>query len=263
MVTFRGGGATGSALLTVLLVLAGGCSREQQDWHAAQSAGTSEAYDVFIEQHPDSELVRQAQAQLARFAEDRDFERVRAAGTLAAYQQFLAQHPNGHWAEDARIGIEGFSLGSAPHMAPGDNTPVSRLQGATGVKLLQLNAARETPPEPAAAADESQAVAADSNTAFNIHLASAQIPAAAAPLPAGFAVQLGAFGSPASANAEWTRLQGRFGEELGGLAPRVVAASTPAGQLYRLQVPTRDEAQARSICSSLKQQWQACLAVPR
>jgi cell division septation protein DedD len=78
-----------------------------------------------------------------------------------------------------------------------------------------------------------------------------------------YSVQLGAFGSEATADAEWDRLQSRFGAQLGGLEPHIVAANTPAGLLYRLQVPTDDEAQARAICASLKTQWQACMAVPQ
>jgi cell division septation protein DedD len=78
-----------------------------------------------------------------------------------------------------------------------------------------------------------------------------------------YSVQLGAFGSEATAGAEWDRLQSRFGAELDGLEPHIVAANTPAGLLYRLQVPTDDEAQARAICASLKTQWQACMAVPQ
>jgi len=213
--------------------------------------------------------VRQAHTQIALYAEERDWQRASAAGTLTAYQQFLAQYPTGHRAGDARIRIEGFSLGSAPRMARGE-TEISPLQGATGVKLLQFNAAtamRGPPPpgEPTARAQGNQPVSA---TAATIRVASAEAAAApAAPaassIPAGdgYAVQLGAFGTEASASAEWTRLKSRFGDEFHGLSPRIVAAGTTAGRLYRLQVPTNDEAQARAICSSLKQQWQACFAV--
>ena len=261
----------GSALLAALVLPVGGCSREQQDWHAAQSAATPEAYDVFIDQHPHSELVRQAQVQIALFAEERDWQRASAAGTLTAYQQFLARYPAGHRAEDARIRIEGFSLGSAPRLARGE-TEISPLQGATGVKLLQFNAAtsaRELPSgETTARAQGNTPV---SNTAATIRVASAEAAAAAAsvgsgssgmPAGDGYAVQLGAFGTEASASAEWARLRSRFGDEFNGLAPRIVPAGTPGGRLYRLQVPTTGEAQARAICSSLKQQWQACFAVP-
>ena len=256
----------GSALLAALVVPVGGCSREQQDWHAAQSAASQEAYETFIEQYPHSELARQAQIQIALAAEERDWQRASAAGTLTAYQQFLAQYPTGHRAGDARIRIEGFSLGSAPRMARGE-TEISPLQGATGVKLLQFNAATATrEPPPAEAARRAQGNTPVSATAATIRVASAQAAAASAaptgmPAGDGYAVQLGAFGTEASAGAEWARLKSRFGDEFHGLSPRIVAAGTTAGRLYRLQVPTNDEAQARAICSSLKHQWQACFAV--
>ena len=300
MVTFRGGRAARGVLCTAFVVLgAAGCSREQQDWRAAESAGTSEAYGVFIEQHPDSELTRQARARIAQVAEDRDWQRATGVATLAAYQQFLAQHPAGHWSEQARIRIEGFSLGSAPHMAPESAGEASPLQGSTGVKMLQLAAASGPPADaagvPVAAAAPGQAETpavptsvppAASETAARLRLAvaSAAAPAAngavmaagneplvsasdgtvtAAASTVGYSVQLGAFGSEASAGAEWARLHTRFSAQLGGLSPHIVAATTPAGRLYRLQAATDDEAQARAICASLKEQWQACMAVPR
>jgi len=87
-------------------------------------------------------------------------------------------------------------------------------------------------------------------------------PAAATEIgQAGYGVQLGAFGSEASADREWHRLQGRFGAELGNLSPRIVIAESDARQFYRLQVPASGEAQARALCDSLKEQAQACVPV--
>lgn len=274
MVTFQGGTVARTALLAALAVLVAGCSREQQDWRAAESAGTSEAFGVFIEQHPQSELVRQARARITQFAEDRDWQQASAAATLTAYQRFLARHPSGHWSEAARIRIEGFSLGSAPRIAAEPPGEASSLHGKTGVRLMQLATASAAAREQAASAtanspaDTASAPPATTQTAATLRLAVASAtPRASADAIATasaerYSVQLGAFGSEATAGAEWDRLQTRFGAELGGLEPRIVAASTPGGRLYRLQVPTDDEAQARAICASLKQQWQACLAVP-
>ena len=77
----------------------------------------------------------------------------------------------------------------------------------------------------------------------------------------GYGVQLGAFGSEASADREWRRLSGRFGAELGHLSPRIVLAESGSGQFYRLQAPAAGEAQARAICNSLREQDQACIPV--
>lgn len=274
MVTFQGGRVARTALLAALAVLAAGCSREQQDWHSAESAGTSEAFGVFIEQHPQSELVKQARARIAQFAEDRDWQQASGAATLTAYQKFLAQHPTGHWSEAARIRIEGFSLGSAPRIAAEPPEEASSLHGKTGVRLMQLAAAsaaahdQQTTDSASSPSEASNAPPAAMQTAARLRLAVAaetpQAPTRAISTASvdSYSVQLGAFGSEATAGAEWDRLQTRFGAQLGGLEPHIVAASTPAGRLYRLQVPTDDEAQARAICASLKQQWQACMAVP-
>ena len=77
----------------------------------------------------------------------------------------------------------------------------------------------------------------------------------------GYGIQLGAFGSQASADHEWQRLQGRFGAQLHGKSPRIVVASTSSGSLYRLQAPAAGEAEARALCDSLKEQAQACVPV--
>jgi cell division protein FtsN len=92
-------------------------------------------------------------------------------------------------------------------------------------------------------------------------VAVAQLARDGEPSPADYAVQLGAFGSEASAGREWQRLQGRFGAQLQGLSPRIVVASSDGSELYRLQAPASGEAQARAICNSLKEQDQACVPV--
>jgi outer membrane protein assembly factor BamD (BamD/ComL family) len=266
MITFC---AARTTLLAALLLLAAGCSREQQDWRAAEGAGTTEAFAHFAEQHPASELANQARLRIAQLGEESDWRRTDGIATMDAYRQFLAQHPNGKWAEEARIRIEGFSLGSAPHTAQArENVGAKR----TGVNALLLatgvaNPASVPPPAPAPTAP----AALQAQMSAAVPGAQAARPGASAqedgPVSAeaagGYGVQLGAFGSQASADREWQRLQGRFGPQLGGLAPRIViaSASTGGGQLYRLQAPASGEAQARALCDALKEQSQACVPV--
>jgi len=258
MITFHAGRV---ALIAVLAALAAGCSREQQDWRSAEAADTSEAYGRFVEQHPDSELAAQARVRLAQLAEERDWTQAGTVATADAYRAFLAEHPSGKWSEEARIRIEAFALGSAPRLAPQTPAqPGGAPQGPSGVRALQLATAMAPPavheraPEPAVVAqlmrpEPSQAAPArDRNSAAGTGGHS-------------YSVQLGAFGSEASADREWRRLQGRFGAQLGGLAPRIVAASDTSGQLYRLQAPAAGEAQARALCDSLREQSQPCVPV--
>lgn len=147
MVTFRAGTI---ALAAVLLGLCAACSSEQQDWHSAQSADTPEAWQRFIEQHPESELATQARQRIAQIDELHDWQRADGAATVEAYRSFLARHPSGRWSEQARIRIEAFSLGSAPRIAPQTPAEAAAAPEARGVRALQL--ATGTPVQPAAVA---------------------------------------------------------------------------------------------------------------
>lgn len=246
MITFRAGTA---ALIAALLAVAA-CSAEQQDWRAAEAAGTSEAYQHFLEQHPESELAAKARERVADFLEERDWSQASGIGSADAYRGFLAAHPNGRWAQEARIRIESYALGSIPRMAP--QAPGQTASRATGVNILRLASASAPAPTPAAVGPAAVAAMASAVGAS---------PAARSTSVSRYAVQLGAFGSQASADREWQRLQSRFGTQLSGLSAQVVPAGTSSGQLYRLQASAAGEAQARAICDSLKAQSQACVPV--
>jgi len=239
-ITFR---ACRVALAAALLTVAA-CSAEQQDWRAAEAAGTSEAYKHFLEQHPDSELSAKARERVGEFAEDRDWQGASKLGTAEAYRAFLSAHPDGRWSQEARIRVESFALGSIPRMQP--QMPGQTASRPAGVKLLRLASASATVP-PSALVE----------------------PVPATPVPVrpltgssgGYAIQLGAFGTPGSASREWQRLRARFGAQLSSLAPQVVRGDSSLGELYRLQAHTGSEAQARSICEALRSQSQPCVPV--
>lgn len=253
MTTF---GAGRVALITVLGLLAVGCSREQQDWRSAEAADTREAYGRFLEQHPDSELAAHARTRIAQIAEERDWVEAGTVASADAYRAFLAQHPNGRWSEEARIRIEAFSLGSAPRLAPSTSAqPGGAAQGPSGVRALQLATATAPPTVHESAAPVVRLTRAEPPPAAPARVSAAR--------PAGnsYGVQLGAFGSEASADREWRRLQGRFGAQLGGLSPRIIAAGNTSGPLYRLQAPAAGEAQARALCDSLRERSQPCVPV--
>jgi len=263
MITFPAGRL---ALVALLATLAAGCSREQQDWRSAEAADTSEAYARFVEQHPESELASQARARIEQLAEERDWAHAGQLASADAYREFLSQHPAGRWSEEARIRIEAFALGSAPRLAPrAGDAAVSR--APSGVRALQMATAAATPP-PVAGSGAAPALAQLVTAApkqirrADAHDGKLMATAAVGRAGAAYGVQLGAFGSEASADREWHRLQGRFGAQLAGLEPRIVTASaSPAGQLYRLQAPAAGEAQARALCATLREQSQACVPV--
>jgi cell division septation protein DedD len=263
MVTFQAGRV---ALLSLLAAVATACSREQQDWRSAESADSAEAWQRFVEQHPDSELVNQARARIAQLEIQREFQHADRVGTVDAYRDFLAHHSSGKYAELARIRIEAFSFGSAPRIAPPTAEEAAAFS-SSGVRALRLATAATAKSETAEGADSP----AGAGRAVPGEAAQAGSDALAEPAPSnettrntGYGVQLGAFGSEASADREWRRLRGRFGAELGNLSPRIVLAESDSGQFYRLQAPAAGEAQARAICDSLRGQDQACIpVVPR
>jgi SPOR domain len=297
MVTFQAGRA---ALLTLFACLAAACTREQQDWRSAEAANSPEGWQRFLEQHPASELAGQARARVTQLETQRDFQHADRVGTVDAYRDFLVHHPSGEWSERARIRIESFSLGSAPRIGPPTPdeataysraavralrlaTAEGRADAATGASVGAASAQPDVG-QPAAArvgADDAAVgpiPPATTEGAVDQVGAGRAVPGEAAQAPAeavikpaaaidvpsqsGYGVQLGAFGSEASADREWHRLRGRFGAELGNLSPRIVLAETDSGELYRLQAPAAGEAEARAICDSLHEQSQACIAVP-
>ena len=281
MVTFRAGRV---ALICLVAGLAAACSREQQDWRSAEGANSPEAWQRFLDQHPDSELANQARTRITELEIQREFQHADRVGTVDAYRDFLAHHPSGKWADHARIRIEAFSLGSAPRIAPPTPEEAAAF-GGSRVRALRLATAPLPPMEVAGAGDsgvpDSGTPAAPAETiqpgavpaggagrAVPGEAAQAAPEAAIKPASAteastdnGYGVQLGAFGSEASADREWRRLRGRFSSELGNLSPRIVIAESDSGELYRLQAPASGEAQARAICDSLREQAQACMPV--
>ncbi len=99
-------------LLSAVIFTIAGCSHVGEDWKAAQTADTTEAYQDFLRQHPDSEYGVAAQERVRQLAEDRDWQQASKADTLDAYQQFVAVHADGKWAQEARVRIENFQLGA-------------------------------------------------------------------------------------------------------------------------------------------------------
>jgi len=74
---------------------------------------------------------------------------------------------------------------------------------------------------------------------------------------AGVAVQVGAYGSRAKAEAGWATLRGQT-TLLNGIRYRIVQGQADIGTVYRLQALPGDLAAARSLCTSLKSDGVAC-----
>jgi hypothetical protein len=223
------------ALLPVLLIcsaLLPACSREADDWRAAQAADTVAAYEQFNREHPASSHATEATARAEQLALDEDWRKAQEQDTLQAYQQFLAQHPGSQWAQEARVRVETITLGNAAQHDPAAGTSLPPV--AAGPHPATPPAAVPTPaPTPVPA------------------------PATASP----FGAQLGAFGSAAAAESQWQVIAGKQLAALKGRAHRVAEGAGGGGRVFRLQVPARDEADARGLCAGLAAAGQACVVV--
>jgi len=217
--------------LGVALILAG-CSHEGADWKSAKSADTTEAYQQFLAQHPNSANAPQARTRVAQLQEQHDWQATTSADTREAYERFLTQHADSKWAQEARIRIENFAQSGSANAATTANTAN------------------------AASAAGTAAVAATARASA----ASASKPHASASSGSHY-VQLGAFRSEASAASQWKRLSVRYARELGARTPHYVAGHSKRGKIVRLEVGVESRGEAKALCAKLKAHAQSCLPV--
>jgi cell division septation protein DedD len=228
------------ALLTAVSFGIAGCSHVGDDWKAAQAADTTEAYQDFLRQHPDSEYGVPAQERIKQLAEDRDWQQASKTDTLDAYQQFVATHADGKWAPEARVRIENFQLTAS---GSSGSTPPGAPPAAAGPSP-PVGTPPATPSKPAAKPAAKPVVAGKARPAT------------------GHLVQLGAFSSRAHAEAAWHRINGRFAAQLKSLQPHYAVVQKPkAKPVVRLQLALDSAEHARELCASLKKGSQPCIPV--
>ena len=282
--------AVGAGVAMLALV---GCSRQEAaDWKQATLADSSEAYQLFLQEHPHSADATQAQTRIQQLGEQRDWQIASAADTRDSYQLFLTKHGDSKWAQEARIRIENFAqagvtggpalaAAAAPSGASGASgaaeaaaNDASAAQGiaagspsAAPATVSAATAATGTPATVAAAT-----VAPAAHARHGVQRAHTQARLAHAARPAAHRVaraesphaapllQLGAFHSRASAESEW-RVLSAHNSTLKGLHPRYIAARSRSGRVYRLQVRVSSAAEASGVCASLRRHARSCVRV--
>lgn len=109
--------------------------------------------------------------------------------------------------------------------------------------------------------EEREAVLADSSPQPSIDApTTSEIPTASsseAPVASGVPVQVGAYGSKATAEAGWQRLLSQT-DRLAGVSHRVVQGQADIGTVYRLQAMAGNVASANELCAALKADGIAC-----
>ena len=227
-----------NALALSLALALAGCSHEGADWKSATAADTSEAYQQFLTQHPNSTNAVQARTRIQQLQEDRDWQAATAADTRDAYEQFLTQHADSKWAQEARIRIENFAQSNGAAAA---NAAAAAKASAPAEAAAKLAA---TPPSMAtgggATLDAKKRAASTATQQY---------------------VQLGAFSSQARAESQWKVLKAKYSRELANLTPRYVGGKSRPKQLVRLQVGVVSRAAALGLCEKLRKHAQSCVPV--
>lgn len=86
--------------------------------------------------------------------------------------------------------------------------------------------------------------------------------AEAAPVVAGWGVQIGAYRDEPSGNAAVKDISSKMPGVLAAAQPSVIAVSTPRGTLYRARLLGLSEQNARAVCENLTKEGRGCLTVP-
>ncbi len=254
-------GACARALMLVLgALLLGGCSHESADWKQATLANSTEAYQVFLQQHPHSPEAAQAQTRIKELTAQRDWQIASTADTRDAYQQFVTAHPDSKWVQEARIRIENFAQAGVSGGAALAGTGSTAPAGAGPAPASTAPSAPATSAAAPASAPPSARVAPARHTARVAAAGSAHTRAHAHAPASGRVVQLGAFRTRARAESEWKSLSAHFGA-LKSLTPRYVAGRSRGAPVYRLQVRMSSPAAASGLCTTLKRHARSCLRV--
>lgn len=253
-----------SRYLGLLLIAAalGACSNPEDDFRAAEQAGTTAAWREFIQQHPDNALAGQARLRLDDLLEQQDWAKAQAAQSAEALRAYLQAHPMGPNADAALeqlLDLERRFIWQTAERAAS--------REAYENFLLQYPDAPEADEARERIAALSPPIAAKAVKPALVKPATARAPATATKAPAArpgnTRLQFGAFSTRERALQQRQLLESRFGQLL---APGTISVDAPGNgsrdQLYRLRSTPMSEAQARSTCTALKEQGQACMVVP-
>jgi hypothetical protein len=222
--------------LSVALLALAGCSRQEAaDWKQATLADSSEAYQLFLQQHPHSAEATQAQARVQQLAEQRDWQRASAADTRDSYQLFLQQHADSKWTQEARIRIENFAqagVSGGAALAAAAGTPGGVSPGAGSASDASINDA--SPP----------AGTPDGATTAPAPVANATVVGRAAPPPLAATVAPGdASTLPASGRAH----RERAAERLTHVAHPAARVARNDGHRAHSKLVARNRASSRTL----------------
>lgn len=103
-----------AALLLMLALAAGGCSRQEASWRDAAGSDSAVAYERYLADYPAGAHAEDARARLRVLREDEAWRLALRLDTPEAFQRYLSVHPDGRFADEARRRLGGFLARRAP-----------------------------------------------------------------------------------------------------------------------------------------------------
>jgi outer membrane protein assembly factor BamD (BamD/ComL family) len=93
--------------LAILSFLLFACSSAEKDYEKAKQENTAQAYEKFIQKHPQSNLVENA----SRTLDSIRFEMVKSKRSIEAYNEFVKKYPQSNFINEAKINIDVLKTG--------------------------------------------------------------------------------------------------------------------------------------------------------
>lgn len=129
-------------VLLLPLLLSTGCSRDARDYEKAQRTNTVEAYQEFIQKHPQSKFAAQAKAGV----EELLLKAAEAKNTIADYRDFLKRYPQSKHAPEVAERMR--------QLVPLKGQAASKLRGWTAAGKLLVVVTIPLPSRPRIALDK-------------------------------------------------------------------------------------------------------------
>lgn len=205
-------------LVSASLVTA--CNPAERDWHKTTTANTAEAYQTFIQDHPNSEHVDEARGRTFALHDDEAWAMAQATNTVAGFQEYLRKEPGGIHAGEARYQMTALQRADAWKVTKNDMSPAT------------LQAFLDRYPQ---GLESNEARRKLSALSYRVELADAP--------------------SKALAEHSRARLQARFGKVVHEVM--VVPPSAPDTH-YRVTSGPMSQADANSACAAVERMHHSC-----
>jgi hypothetical protein len=241
----------------------------EQAWEDTQKTATAAAYAAFLEQYPAGAHSREARQQVDDMEREGAWNRLRAqeGAGLDDLRAFIVAYPQSVEADQARTMVATLearaaaesNTGTAP-AATAPNAGTVPAAAAPNAGTVPVAAAPNAGTVPVAAAPNAETVPAAAEPAIRTaDSAEAQRDDQTAATQArDVRVQLGAFRSRDTAEAERKRLQQAYGDALGDV---VVESADTDPALFRVRSAPMARELARNACAALAEDDQACIVV--